>query len=110
LPAPFSARASSLTLQDAIAREAAHRWAGFFVALLSNVKEGTAMSHNWMVGWKGLIFAGHGVLIALVANEFVLDGPAWSKFLVTLFLAGLLGAIGHRIGQKQLRDRPSSDS
>ena len=66
--------------------------------------KGTAMTHNWTVRWKGLIFAGYGVLMALIANKFVFDGPGWSKFLVMLFLAGLLGAIGHRIGQKQMRD------
>ena len=93
--------------RDAISSEPAHRWADFFVALLSTFKEGTAMSHNWTVRWKGLIFAGYGVLIALVANKFVFDGPGWSKFLVMLFLAGLLGTIGHRIGRKQMRDRPS---
>lgn len=35
------------------------------------LQKGTAMSHNWTVRWKGLIFAGYGVLIALVANKFV---------------------------------------
>lgn len=56
------------------------------------------------VRWMGLIFAGYGVLIALVVNRFVFDSPGWGNFLVVFFLSGLLGAIGHCIGQKQLRD------
>ncbi len=62
------------------------------------------MSHDWVVRWKGLIFAGHGFLAALVVNKFVFDGPGWSKFLVMFLLAGIMGAIGHRIGQRQMRD------
>ncbi len=62
------------------------------------------MSHDWTVRWKGLIFAGYGVLAALVVNKFVFDGPGWSKFLVMFLLAGIMGAIGHCIGQRQMRD------
>ncbi|PSO13905.1 hypothetical protein [Bradyrhizobium sp. MOS003] len=62
------------------------------------------MSHDWTIRWKGLIFAGHGVMLALVVNKFVFDGPGWSKFFVMLFLAVVFGAIGHRIGRKKMRE------
>ncbi|AWM08294.2 hypothetical protein [Bradyrhizobium symbiodeficiens] len=74
------------------------------MALMSNSQKGTAMSHDWTIRWKGLIFAGHGVMLALVVNKFVFDGPDWSKFFVMLFLAVVFGAIGHRIGRKKMRD------
>jgi hypothetical protein len=49
----------------------------------------------------GLVFAGYGLLIALVVNRFVLDGAqGWVHFLVVVFLSGVLGAIGHRIGER----------
>lgn len=62
------------------------------------------MSFDWTIRWKGLIFAGYGVLLALIVNKFVFDGPGWSKALVMFLLAGIMGAIGHRIAQKQMRD------
>lgn len=61
------------------------------------------MSFDWTVRWKWLVFAGYGVLFALIVNKFI-DGPGWSKFLVMVVMAGIMGAIGHRIGKKQMRD------
>jgi hypothetical protein len=69
------------------------------------LKEGTAMSHDWTIRWKGLIFAGYGVMFALVLNKFVFDGPGWSKFPAMLLLGLVFGVIGHRIGRKQMRDK-----
>ena len=59
---------------------------------------------DWSLRWMGLVFAGYGVLLALIVNRFVFDGPGWGNVLVVVVLTGLLGAIGHRIGQKRLRD------
>ena len=63
------------------------------------------MSVDWTIRWKGLIFAGYGVLIALVLNKFVFDGPGWSRFLVMVLLAGIMGTVGHRIAQRRMRDK-----
>ncbi len=60
---------------------------------------------DWAVRWMGLVFAGYGVLIALVVNRFAFNGPGWGSFLVVLFVSGMLGAIGHRIGHKRPRDK-----
>lgn len=59
---------------------------------------------NWTYRWMGLVFAGYGLLIALIVIKFVSDRPGWVNFLVVFFLSGILGAIGHRLGQRRLQD------
>jgi branched-subunit amino acid transport protein len=53
---------------------------------------------SWAYRWLGLIFAGYGILIALILNRFI-GGQGWSNFTVVFLLAGILGAVGYSIGR-----------